>query len=382
MALKIEDHKILPLRDCVPYQCFFSFFNDGLKLFSDSKIYLDKFKYIYKHFIEDDISYPGITCYILSRSELCDMPCVIVNGILYRISDDVDVAASAEMIIFKKIFERLDRCFLLHAGVVSKNEKGYVICAPSGFGKTTLVMELVSKGYKFLSDEYCPVNIEDYHVTPFPRRVGLTRNSIFLKRDDVNRFSFLQHETKQFVDCNDMFPGAIGTECLVDFMIMLTAEPTTPVLADKNIIILAMFNENQSLMAELINSGVAVLDKLVRGFYIAYRLNIPRQGAVTEKFQKLWKKYQMDIFYVQAVECAQHSFNRAPTIEHLGESAAAFEILTRLINRSPAGKLHERYEGKSSKVFLKIGEFANNLKCYKMTTGRLSEMADIIDSLQ
>ena len=382
MRINIKPDDYGEMKKVAVHSCCFSFLNVGLMLCSDSKSNLDKFKLIYQNFIVQELAGDYITCYILVRSSFCDDPCVIIDNVPYQLSAEDEVAGAVEMIILKKIIDRVDKYFLLHAGVVSKNGKGYIICAPSGFGKTTLVMELVSRGYKFLSDEYCPVNMDNYRITPFPRRVGLKNNSPLLNAANVNKCLFMEHETKQFADCNEIFPGCSGIECSANYMIMLAGSSDPDISKDTNITVLGLFNENESLLAEIEDCGVVVGKKYSKGFYIAYRFEIPKRDSLTGKFQNLWKKYRNDIFYVAIEQNEKPEFASSPSIELLSKSKAVIEILTLLINRSPAGKLMDKFGGKSSNIFLQAGEFTKNLKSYKLTTGKLNEVADMIDSLE
>ncbi len=381
MSLKPESRHSDEIRKIAVHNCCFSFLNIGLMLFSDSKARLETFKLLYQNFTVRALSGDYITCYLLTRTSFCDCPCVIVDTVVYPLTDECDVVSSSEMIIFRKIIDCIDSHLLLHAGVVSRDGRGYIICAPSGFGKTTMVMELVSRGYKFLSDEYCPIGIGDCNISPFPRRVGLKDNSPFLRLTDVDRSVFMEHENKYFADCNEVFPGSLGKECMPGYLIMLSADSFNPVLTDENIIVMGVFNENKSLMAELENIDVKVIDKSVKGFYLACRLDIPKQGALTGKFNKLWKKYKRDIFYVAAIPEKQPGFTRIPFVEPLAKSRASLEILACLINRSPAGKLLMRYDGKSISMFLEAGKLVKNIECYKMTPGNLGAMVDLIDKL-
>ena len=66
----------------------------------------------------------------------------------------------------------------VHAAVLGKQEKLILIAGPSGAGKTTLTLELMARGWNYLSDDVAPVS-EDGLVLAFPKPLGIK---------DVNRW--------------------------------------------------------------------------------------------------------------------------------------------------------------------------------------------------
>ena len=63
------------------------------------------------------------------------------------------------------------------------------------------------------------------------------------------------------------------------------------------------------------------------------------------------------------------------------KSEAMFEMLTHVINRAPDTKYLKNFDGKVSALLSTVGYFIKDINCYVMQPGRLSEMADMIDSL-
>ena len=62
----------------------------------------------------------------------------------------------------------------LHAGAVSRDGKGVLLCGTWGKGKSTLVSALCALGWKYLSDDIVPVGITSrelhpFHLTPMKR---------------------------------------------------------------------------------------------------------------------------------------------------------------------------------------------------------------------
>lgn len=67
--------------------------------------------------------------------------------------------------------------YFLHAAVVAYEDHAYAFVAEAGSGKSTLCWALLSQGCGYLSDELCPIDMEDLSVHPFPRALSLKSES-------------------------------------------------------------------------------------------------------------------------------------------------------------------------------------------------------------
>jgi hypothetical protein len=72
-------------------------------------------------------------------------------------------------IILRHTLAQIRTHLLFHAAALSKNEKGIILAADSGCGKTTLTLALVRQGFKFLSDETAALNLNTGELAPYPR---------------------------------------------------------------------------------------------------------------------------------------------------------------------------------------------------------------------
>ncbi len=74
-------------------------------------------------------------------------------------------------------------CFaLLHAAAVSFQGTGVALSGPSGVGKTTLLLGLLSAGADFISDDIVPLVGRDAVAMPIPFAIGVKRGSWTLAR--------------------------------------------------------------------------------------------------------------------------------------------------------------------------------------------------------
>ena len=114
---------------------------------------------------------------------------------------------------------------LIHAGVVSRNNKGVIFSATSGMGKTTLVLKLVGSGCRFLSDEVACFNLGRDLLEPFPRKLNIRRESEELLGlslgSDAAADSTGPDGTEHMLDIEEIAPGSISDQCSPNFIIFL-----------------------------------------------------------------------------------------------------------------------------------------------------------------
>ena len=63
--------------------------------------------------------------------------------------------------------------YFLHGAAVEYKKRAIALIAPSGFGKSTTTWGLLHHGFKYLSDELTPVNLNTLEVVPYPHSLSL-----------------------------------------------------------------------------------------------------------------------------------------------------------------------------------------------------------------
>ena len=65
----------------------------------------------------------------------------------------------------------------IHAATLSRNGRGLIMAAESGFGKTTLAAGLLARGWEYLSDEFALIDPSDLRINPFPKALCVKHGS-------------------------------------------------------------------------------------------------------------------------------------------------------------------------------------------------------------
>jgi hypothetical protein len=384
MLLNLQEQEFENIQKIARYCQRFQFLNTGLMLYSDTQAFIEIFSGVYQNFIQQTPAKTDILCYVLKEG-IKKSPIAVVNGLAYPLFADDYFFSHAHMLVFQHIIDAIDDHMLIHAGVVAKNGQGIIISGPSSFGKTTLMLELVARGYKFYSDEFCAVRLSDFKISSFPRSLGIRNNSPFLHHIDVNKCLLLKNigrGEKFLINCEELFPGSIGSYCEAYCFILLRGIPNEEQSTERTIIDLALYRRNQKLIDSLCEQcGIELRETFEENLYLVYRFSITRGAGITNTFRAVCDRFRDDIFYQEQLVDEQPDFSALPTIQTLSKSRASLEMLKNLRNRATTSKLLERFSGKNSLLLLTIGNFLKEIDCYEMRTGSLQAMAEIIDAL-
>ena len=96
-------------------------------------------------------------------------------------SDLADLIYVIEKALTIELQRRRPDLFFLHAAaVVSAEGRCIVIAGESGAGKSTLCWALCNAGFKYMSDELAPVNLDTMQVEAYPHAICLKRVAQFM----------------------------------------------------------------------------------------------------------------------------------------------------------------------------------------------------------
>jgi len=94
--------------------------------------------------------------------------------------------------------QRFNQYILLHAGTLAQGNKGIVMAAVPGSGKSTLSAAMMLRGFRLLSDEFGVLDPATGGLLPMLKPIALKNQSI-----DIIRF---------FSDCASLGPTFVGTK--------------------------------------------------------------------------------------------------------------------------------------------------------------------------
>ena len=90
-------------------------------------------------------------------------------------TDPWSLAAAVRNAMVSRAEKRRQGGVFLHAGGVSRGDELALIAGPAGFGKTTLILELLQRGWTYFSDDLTMIETASGLMHPFPKPLHIKR---------------------------------------------------------------------------------------------------------------------------------------------------------------------------------------------------------------
>ena len=365
------------------YTCSFIFFGRYIRLYADSSEIIERFAKVYVRFIDTNPGVSDISFCIVRSSAHSRAPSLIVEHLLYELPDTDRYIEYAELIVFRHLLEQLDDYIVLHAGVVSREGRAIVVYGQSGFGKTTLTLELLRRGYGFMSDEFCPIRLSDFLIEPFERLIGLKRSSPFYSLADPQQRFFLASEGKDFIDCADIFPFRPAEPCRAAIFIEINGSKDSYICPPGGVALDICLSSNSTTVPDALRRllGVTISEPLMKGSNAAYRVTASDSTVFMSSFNQIWMENSHDIFSVFPYKGEITTYDCTPVLRSIPAFEALTSLVSNIVNRSPTGRLLASHGGKMSSLVMLLGNMLNDAAFYSLQPGQLAKMADLIDNL-
>lgn len=143
----------------------------------------------------------------------------------YREGSVSDPIAFIAYLFLKNKYRIIRGYQLFHAAALSHNGHGIILPALERMGKTTLSVQLVKAGMKFLSDEVACIDPGRKVLKPYPRKLNLNEATCVMLNlprwpDECLRRSGADG-TEWSVDIEQIVPGSLSPECPLTHVVFL-----------------------------------------------------------------------------------------------------------------------------------------------------------------
>ncbi|RME99734.1 MAG: hypothetical protein D6768_14390 [Chloroflexi bacterium] len=370
----------LPL-DCVRLR----FFDVDVRIRTDSALFANLFRQMYRHFLTDGdpAGPPFQVVFLTAAASPWGSPALVLNGDVQLLNASPAPDGYIYESIFSAIIGRVRSHFLIHAGVVARDGQGVIISADSGHGKTTLVLELVRRGFDFLSDELAAISTAGSRVAPFPRsfrlrpgtleRVGLAH----LRRDAPLWLG------KYLLDVDTIRPGSLGGPAALRHVIFLhhPAADDPPPGAERELhVLLSHLPDGLAARVAQIEGVRRVTVDEDRG-YPRLRLHAADRMAALARIESLCRAEGVFVVDVIKRQSAPADFSGPVAAQPIPASQAALELLRRFEPGHKSALLHADFGGNPTRLFLKLAEHLQSVRCWRMSVGPLPDMAGQVEQL-
>ena len=146
------------------------------RISADDPTVLGKISACFSAFLRPIQDFDGTVIDLTIRSRLSESEwSVNLDGNSVICQDLADLIYVVEKTLTTELQLRRPDLFFLHAAAISSEGRCIVISGESGAGKSTLCWDLCNAGFKYMSDELAPLDLDTMQVEAYPHAICLKR---------------------------------------------------------------------------------------------------------------------------------------------------------------------------------------------------------------
>ena len=371
------------LDDLAAHQVAYRFFDTEVVIRSDSSEIITRFDEIYRRFRVSSTVPRGLVCHVLAGDRPFGGPALVREGKTHPINDPDILFDYAHTSILNAALSQVRSHFLIHGAALSADGAGIILAGHTGCGKTTLALELVRRGCRFLSDDIAAIADPKgflkplgSYLYPFPKSLGVwpgTRQLI----PEADRLP-QGRAGKQLVDIEAIYPHQLGEPCLPQVLVVLTS-PRGETEQVGDALYVTVDRVSEPLLTEL-STIPGVNDVAVIGGQRlpVIRLSLPKRAFLEPALEDICTRHQTLIFDVAKDGEHPPDFGTSPHLEPLPKAEATLELLRRLRGGARSAILQHEFQGSTIRLYLALSEVVAKMSCHRLFVGRLKEMADLV----
>jgi len=369
------------------YELTLRFFDLDVRLQSDSEDFIRLFGQMYHRFqIADedrgDRELVEFTVLIDPENEW-GRPVMVLGGEAWPLDDMRLLDGYVYDGVLKNILARVRSHFLLHAGVVAHQGRGIILAADAHHGKTTLTLELVRRGFAFLSDEMAALGRADRWVYPFPRSLRIRPKTLELAGFPEAIAGAPVWLDKLLLDIDEIKPDCLGQAVPLDRIIILRDPEAVeqPPDSDQELRVRVSRLEDSLLAAVSQIEGISEVETYLERGYPALRLRTAHRMAILAQIEALCRQHKILILHISKRTETRPTFTRPARLEPISKRQMVIELLYRFQGGHNSALLREELGGSSTRLFLELAGLIEQAECYQLFVGPLDDMADLVEGL-
>ncbi|TEU18839.1 MAG: hypothetical protein E3J21_05105 [Anaerolineales bacterium] len=365
------------------------FFDLEANIQSDSASYIHIFAQMYRRFRVNGAPapvQPPVEFVVLTNSDNAwGQPVMILDGQVQLLSNIKFLEGYTYDGILNAIVAGVQSHFLIHAGVVSGDGQGIILAADSSHGKTTLVLELVRRGFKFLSDEMAALGRADRWVHPFPRSLRVRPGTLELAGFPQAAAGAPAWLGKLILDIEEIQPDSMGQAAPISHIIILRdpaeAQAEQPDGPERELGVLVDRLDESLLAAVRQIEGVTEVHPDIERGYPTLRLRAAHRMSVLPQIEALCQEQQILVLDISKRTERQPTFEATARLETVPNSQAVMELLRRFQGGHKSALLQDEFGGSSTRLFMELAALVGQANCHQLFVGPLHEMADLMCGL-
>ncbi len=372
-----------------PHQLKLRFFDVEVTIRADSQVYTNLFTQVYPRFLPGRATNPAqsqLEIIILSNAENpWQKPTIIWDGEMRHLKNSRLLEGYIHARVIQEIIFRVQSHFLFHAAVAARQGQAVIIAGESTFGKTTTTLELVRRGFAFLSDEIAAIDRSSRQVHPFPR-------TLRIRPDALERVGLTHLTTdaplwmgKLFVDIERVRPHSLGEAAEISHIIILR-HPNQPVNSNgksgQELCISFDHLDKRLLKAISRIDEIAEVDLDNTYFYPAVKIKAARQFSAFSQIEAICRQQQVSIVDIYRPVTASPTFDQPARLEAISKREAIMALLRQYQGTYQfSGSDDASNDNNITHLFIELATLISQANCYKLSVGPLDQMADLICGL-
>jgi hypothetical protein len=284
-----------------------------------------------------------------------------------------------EQILYSAV-SRVRSHFLAHAGAVAYDGRGVILAADAANGKTTLVLELLRRGWDFLSDEMAALSFSDGRLHAFPRALRLRDDTLARVGLPLAAGRSLRWGDKTVIDVDDLLPGRRVPSAAVAHVVVLSDAGPWPV--DNDWLSIRIHPSTPAFMDRLrALPGVLSLQAEGGGSYPWLKLRTQQRMPTLNAIENICRDEGIQLVDVIKRPEIAAAFSGPARLEPLTHSQAALELLRRFQGGHHAWLLEQTFGGQTSRLYQAVARLIAGAQCHHLIVGDRLATADLVDAL-
>jgi len=354
---------------------------------------------------QEESSYQdGASYYVIDEPKIWEKPFIWTKERIYPCPVTHLLPSYAYSIITNSIVASIQSHLIFHAAALSWQDQGIMILGVSGQGKSTLTLELIRRGFHFLTDDMTCINRQNRCISSVHRALSLRRSAVELFKDffhqvDTNSGGENLGGRKIWLNLVDIPEAKIAKPCRLRFLLCLSYQPagSSPrqesfvdeegsrledlSTEDKKFFYFSIDQFEERMINEVrALPGVEKCSLYAETPFPTFRLIGRRGHFLLPAIEELCQKYRVALVNIARDGQAAVDYSQNPCLERISKSTAIRELVRSFRGgwRSPV--LREANSGVAS-MLLELGQIIKGVDCYRIIPGRLEKMADLIFDL-
>jgi len=274
-------------------------------------------------------------------------------------------------LLYTTLVRSLGGFYLLHAAVVARAGRAWILSGPSGSGKTSLGRALAGRGLALMTDDLAPLAVADGRLHPFPRRLGLERGAGETAGD------YVRLGGKDFVAAASMglaAPGGPLPPAGVVIMNPYAGAASAPLRLQVGALPAAASLSRR--LAAL--AGVEVRATRGDGGVELLAVTVHDGAAVAAVMAEL-DAADAGILFHSHDHGRQRTWAEEPRLTPMPLREAAVALLRETLNREPRAALMVRHGGRAAPALMELLGLLAGVPCWRLEPAGIAETAAFLE---